>query len=268
MKEKKMTIATALNAGKTLTRDTYGSLFSNFQSSPSDKELMASAHRLAALADGLKLIDRAFDDMSWEKCRGSQKKIGWACHHEIYDVSPDGKTAIVCARDVEGTKYGQKTVSKTYFLVKKHYSKCRVKVADKALVAKFAKISTEVGSVIKSLAKGVKYSAPANKKRIGYKLVRHDGAGNFTSAWDNSAWVIGKTRTEKASDNHSSGLYCYLTQAEALDAAANNDVFGEAREHHDLILLECEISGRIESIGSSKKCVSRIKPLRVVQKAA
>jgi hypothetical protein len=226
---------------------------------------MASSRRLASLAGRLKLIYSSYDDMEWSK---KGKKIGYACHHDIYDISKDGKEIIVCARQVEGTKYGQKTISKTYYRVKKHYSKCVVSSTEKSLVAKLAKISTEVGSVIRSLDKGVTYKAPANIKRIGYKLVRQTETGELESVWDQSPWTLGKTRVEKSSGDFSSGLYCYLTKDDALRAAANNSVFGEARSHHDLVLIECEISGKTESVTITKKCVSRIKPLRILQKAA
>lgn len=252
-----------------LSRDTYGSLSLHHATTDQDREIYLNAMRLVAQAAIAKKIPAAFDGMEWGKSgRERGKKIGDARHHEIYDISPDGRIVLVCVRDVSGDRYGQKTTCKSYFIVRAHGKNVRVSEANKALAAKAAKSAGNIlGAAIAIVCGKSKYKAPSNKVRTGYKMVMRAESGDLVSVWDKSPWAIGKTRTEAATEDHSGGFYYYATIEDAMAAAAVNDTFGDARQHRHLVVVEVEASGRHYKHHGDvaiKLCASRIRPIREV----
>lgn len=247
-----------------INRDTYGAILTHNADEPT-KALVIGAQVLARQAAASKRIPAAFDNMEWERInsRIGSKRIGDALHHEIYDVSPDGRKALVCCREVEGTRYGIKTVSKTYYALTKHGRGVRVSEANKAIAAKAAKGSGELGQAIE-VCEGRAKLAVVTKPRGGYKLVERNEAGELVSVWDDSPWALGVTRTEAATDDHTGGYYYYKTEVEAICAAWNNEVFGTARNHCNLVLIEVCVSGK-EYRHGAKRCVSSMTPVRVVR---
>lgn len=241
-----------------IVRNTYGEIVKG--------EALTTARALVAQA-GAK-IPAAFDDMSWGT-RGKERghRIGEARHHEIYDVNPEGTRALVCVREVEGTRYGVKTCSKEYFVVARHGRGIRVLPANKAVAAKAAKAAGETLGVAIEVALGkAKLAVKATEVRTGYKLLARAECG-FVSAWDGSEWEIGKARIEAASDDHTGGFYYYATLQEAMAAAAANDVFGNARDHHKLAVVEVEASGKHyahRAIHGVKLCATKVKPIREI----
>lgn len=249
----------------TLTRDTYGALHAAYgTATDGDRDLYLSAMSLVERAAQTGKLPRAYDDMKWGSSgRERGKRIGDARHHEIYDISSDGRHVLVCVRDVEGSRYGQKTTEKTYYLVSRHGRGARVTAASKAVSAKAAKASGATLGLAIAVITG-KRPAPAPKcmaPRTGYKIVRRDG-DRFVSVWDDSEWELGKTRTEAASPDHKGGFYFYVSLDEAIDQALARETFGDQRPYHALSILEVEASGR--EFGSVKRCATRIKPLREV----
>lgn len=229
-------------------------------------DVLDAARALVAQA-GSK-IPAIFDDMEWGRS-GKERghRIGVARHHEIYDVNSSGTSVLVCARDVEGTKYGVKTCLKEYFVVARHGRGVRVIPANKAVAAKAAKASgNTLGQAIDVALGKSKLSVKASEIKTGYKLLVRTEDG-FESAWDGSEWVIGKTRIEAATDDHTGGFYYYANLDEALRAAALNDVFGTARDAHKLAVVEVEASGRHyahQAIVGTKLCATKIRPVRDV----
>ena len=94
-------------------------------------------------------------------------RIGDARYHEIYDVTPDGNGALICVREVEGTKYGVRTTSKEYYVVARHGRGVRVIPANKAVAAKAAKTATAPGEAIAAALGKAKLAVPAAKVRGG-----------------------------------------------------------------------------------------------------
>lgn len=252
----------------TLTRDTYGALCINGATTVSDQSLYQAARGLVARAAKSKKIPVSYDNMSWGRSgREKGKKIGDALHHEIYDITPDGREALVCARSVSGDRYGQKTTGKEYFLIRAHGTGVRVTAANKALSAKAAKVAVSLGDAIATVIGKKTYTAPANKIRTGYKMVERTDSGDLVSVWDGSPWPIGKTRTEAATEDHRGGFYYYSEIEEAIAAAGANDTFGDARQHRRLVVVEVEASGRHfrhQGEVAVKLCASRIRPVREV----
>ena len=244
-------------------RTQYGELIHNDATAP----LIAAARALIAAAGGK--LPTSYDDMEWGTCgRERGRLIGWARHREIYDVTPDGNRALICVREVEGTKYGVRTTNKEYYVVARHGRGVRVIPANKAVAAKAAKVATAPGEAIAVTLGKAKLAVPTAKVRQGYKLlVRTDAPGVYRSAWDRTEWAIGQARIEAATGNHSGGYYYYATLDEALAAAASNDVFGQARDHHRLAVVEVEASGRHYHLGGAvaeKLCATKIRPIREV----
>lgn len=248
------------------SHDNFGVLGLSKNANEEDHALLASANTLIGLAEKRKKIPKRFDDMYWGqsgKTRG--KKIGDALHHEIYDIAPNGKSVLMCCRTVEGDRYGQRTVDKEYFLICVQGKGVRVIPASKALAGKAAKSTEKLGDAISVVSGKTKYIAPANRVRKGYKLVTRDDDGELVSVWDGSSWALGKTRVEAATENHRGGFYYYASMDKAISAAETNETFGNARLHHDLVLIEVEASGRHFEHGNQKLCATCIKPIREVQ---
>lgn len=248
-------------SASTITRNSYGQIVRG--------EVLTTAAALVEKA-GSK-IPAIFDDMDWGRS-GKERghRIGAARHHEIYDVNESGTQALVCVREIEGTKYGVKTCSKEYFVVARNGRGVRVIPANKAVAAKAAKASGNSGNTLGQaidVALGkAKLSVKTNEIKTGYKLLVRTETG-FESAWDGSEWVIGKTRIEAATDDHTGGFYYYASLDEALRAAALNDVFGTSRDAHKLAVVEVEASGRHyahQATVGTKLCATKIRPVREV----
>jgi hypothetical protein len=251
----------------TITRDSYGALYVAASTTDVDRAAYLDALALVADAENAGKIPVAYDDMEWGisgKERG--KRIGEARRHEIYDYTP--RAVLVCARSVEGTRYGQKTTLKEYFVVARHGRGVKVTPANKALAAKAAKAAGPIlGAAIAIVLGKSKYGAPANKIRTGYKMVERDESGKLISVWDKSAWDLGKTRIEAATPDHRGGYYYYASIEEAINAAAANETFGDARNHRRLVVVEVKASGRHYQYHSEhgiKLCATRITPVREV----
>lgn len=242
----------------TITRSQYGEILGNSADLNAAREMVRAAETKSK-------IPASFDDMPWgTSCRERGHRIGVARYSEIYDFT--ATAVLVCSREVEGTKYGQKTTSKTYFLIRRHGSGLRVTEASKALAAKAAKASgSTLGEAIAVVLGKRAYTAPANAKRkLGYKVVAQTDGG-LESVFDGSSWEIGKTRTERATSDHKGGYYYYADIETAVANTAKNVTFNDAwQAGKRLVVVEVEASGRHFRHDSGKLCASRIKPVREV----
>jgi hypothetical protein len=246
-------------------RSSYGEIISS-----------ADGRRHATLDDAKSLIVGAqktgklpetFDNITRDR---KGRFDGEARHIELYDVAPSGKQALVCVRESEGSKYGVATRSKTYFIIARHARGVRVVAANKAVAAKAAKAAGEtIGSAIDVALGKACLKMPEGKVYVGYKLVaRTTEPGKFTSVFDKSCWAFNQERCERATDNHTGGFYYYPTLEQALQAAAENDVFHSSRSHHQLAIIEVQArgthyvhQGRHET---TKLCATRIMPIREI----
>lgn len=252
-----------------LVRDEYAAFRRpNYQSSDEDHELWSKAFDLVWKAVKKKKIVPEHDDIE-SKWRSSKRKYefsGSAIRHELYDISPTHNRVLICVRHVEGSKYGQKTTLKEYFLIKKVGSGVQVIEVNKAVVAKAAKAKPEeLGYVINVAVGKEKLQQKHSAKRVGYKFVAKNDADQLVSVWDGSVWEIGKTRTERATDDHSGGFYYYKDIATAEQRVQRSDVFGPCRSHNNLVLIEVEVSGKEFSYGNGKYCATHMKPIRIIK---
>lgn len=259
-------------------RTAYGELLAEWISTedgrrirePAAQALIDSALAMAGDAAARGKMPAPCDNMEWGRSgRERGKRIGTAVHHEVYDVTPDGRRALICVREVEGTKYGIATRAKRYYVVAHHGAGVRVIEANKAVAAKAAKSAgNTIGDAIDVVLGKARLRVPANRVRTGYKLlVRTDTPGVYASAWDGSEWVLGRTRVEAATNDHTGGFYYYASLDECLAAAAAGEVFGQHREHDRLAVVEVEASGHhYAHTGAQgiKLCATRVRPIREI----
>lgn len=253
----------------TFSRTQYGELTAARKGFVVDAEaqsMLNAAMAMAKAAAAKKKIPAAFDNMTWERInsRIGNKRVGDALHHEIYDISEDGKHVLLCCRAVEGNKYGIKTVSKQYFILHKHGTGVRVEEASKAIAAKAAKQAGDgIGLALDILSGKAKLDSSL-EIRTGFKVVTRNEAGELVSVWDGSGWPIGKRRGEKATDSHDGGFYYYRTAEEALAAAKTKTIFQPDMHDQELVMLEVEASGNEYRLADGKLCVTFLKPLAIV----
>lgn len=228
------------------------------------RDLYCEAKCLIQIAVQKKKLQFAYDDLKWDRKRRVE---GEALHHEIYDISKDGRHVLICCRKTEGRwKYGVSTVSKDYYIISA-YGKDNVKIqeAPKSKAAKAAKSTKENGDAILICLGKKKLSAPSLSKEICYKIA---GFVDDTpvSVYDDSEWTIGKRRIEKASPDHDSGFYVFLSIETALQAWKERVVFKDRwlKDDYKYVLLECECYGRKYFHDSNKVCISAVKPLEIV----
>ncbi len=250
-----------MTAQTTLTRSSYGEILVSSTTSTEHRILISNAWHLVKKA--AKKLPDAHDTLKRDR---KGRWDGEALHHELFDITPTGSKVLLCCRQVEGSKYGVKTLSKTYYLLTRHGRGVKVAEANKAVAAKAAKAAGQViGYAIEVIEGKSRLKVKGQQPRHGYKAITLDESGNPVSVWDGSSWTLGKTRTEKATDDHTGGFYYYRTLDEVLASAHQGDIFGGAREHHDLVIARVEVSGReIGPCSSGKRCVTRIKPLEIV----
>jgi hypothetical protein len=249
-----------MTAQTTLTRTSYGELLPN-NANQEHRALLASAWNLVKLAS--KKLPPSHDTLKRDR---KGRWDGAALHHEIYDITPNAGKVLLCCREVEGSRYGVKTLSKTYYLIARHGKGVKVAEANKAVAAKAAKAAGQViGYAIEVIEGKSRLKVKGQETRQGYKALTLDESGNPVSVWDGSPWPLGKTRTEKATDDHTGGFYYYRTLDEVLASAHQNDIFGAAREHRNLVIARVEVSGADIGICSTgKRCVTRIKPVEII----
>ncbi len=245
---------TTTNTFQTTARDAFGAL----------RLPPKSAKELVQQAAARGKLPAAYDDLSWDR---KGRASGEAVNHEIYDVNDSETRALVCVRHAVGSKYGVRTTSKEYFVIARHGRGIRVLEANKAVAAKAAKAAGDAMGVAIDTALGKrKLAVKTGTVRTGYKVLVRTVDG-FASAWDGSEWIVGKARVEAATDDHTGGFYYYSTIEEALEAAACNDVFGEARDHRKLAVCEVEASGRhyehCARVGT-KLCATKVTVLREI----
>ena len=200
------------------------------------------ACEIVALAQKKGLIDYPYDTTEWSRKRG--KFLGDMLNTDMYDVAPG--RALVQYRYLTMHRYGS-TVQKEYFLVTRKGGKVTVTDMEdaKPRIMKLAKSNLPLGSVIASITgkKVVKILVKTAIKQVGYKAMIRK-SGTLISVWDGTTWEMNKTKTQQATPNHQGGYYCYRNLSDCITAAQSADIFGEAREHSNLVVVKVETSGR------------------------
>lgn len=163
---------------------------------------------------------------------------------------------------MEGTRYGVSTTAKDYYLIAKRGLGVTVTPAPKSKAAKAAKATKELGEAISICQGKKKIPTKTAEKRTGFKVVRRTEDG-FASVFDESPWVIGKKRSEKATPDHTGGYYYFAALDEALASLENKNTFPCQTDGILLSILAVEASGA-EYAHGTKLCASKIKPVQEV----
>lgn len=239
------------------TRNAYGELSPN---NP-EFEIWQSAKTLIKTASKKGKIPCAYDGLEWTGSRRRRHLEGTATHHEIYDIHPDPLRVLLCIRETEGSKYGVRTVSKTYYIIKKHGNGTIVKPAKKSIAARASKSADcELGCAIAVVEGKKKLKLPrACPDGIAYKMLAIGDDGRLYSIYDGSPWVIGTERHDKAMRDHNGGLYVYEEKSKARYAAyPENSVMADAPK----VIMKCRVRGNYCRYGS-KLAFSHVTPLNV-----
>ena len=236
-----------------IRRNSYGEL-THLQDNP----LTPEVNRLIGLATKKRHIPCTSDNLSWDR---KGRADGWATHQEIYDIRPSPMTILICIRETEGSKYGVRTTSKDYYLIKRHGRGTKVSPTKKSIAAKAAKISGDkLGHAINILEGKSKLTAPrACPDGIAYKQVAILPNGRMASIYDGSDWLINQERRDKALKDHNGGLYVYDDPSKAAYAPfPDNSVHTDAQK----IIIKCRVGGTYCRYGE-KLAFSRCTPVNV-----
>ncbi len=213
---------------------------------------------LVSDASAAKLIPRAYDSIGFDR-RGRAE--GDALHHDLYDFNPNA--AIVCIRRAEGTRYGVKTLNKSYILIER--IRGEIAASDIALpVAKFAKLpDIQFGQIIARVrgeADAVKLPTPLTSWDTAYKALALDG-DKLRSIYSGEEYAISGLKRERAQDDHSGGYYVYPTieQASTCEVPDNSKCIDLPR-----VIARCEVAGREIHYGSGKIARTYLRPVEIV----
>lgn len=241
-------------------RDSYGAIYAH-RLAYSDPILPSpTAHYWEALdilreASRQNVVPAAHDSIGWDRKGRSE---GSAVHHEMYDYAPDA--VIACVRCTEGTRYGVKTTSKTYYLVEQIEGVTTAEVLS-IPVAKLAKVAAPFGAIIaraRGEEGGARLSAPAPE--TGYKAVAVDDAGILRSIFSGEEYQLGVRKAERAVNDHGGGYYYYATPEEATAA----EVPGDSRcKDLPRVIVRCEVAGSLVRYGR-KLARTYLRPVEVV----
>jgi len=237
---------------ETYTRTNYGELY---KATGQKFEIWDNAKSIISQAVKSKKIPAAHDSIVFDR---KSRASGDATHHEIYDIHPDPLRVLLCIRKTEGSRYGVKTLSKTYYIIKKHGRGVKVTETKKSVAAKAAKTADcELGCAINVLEGKTKLKLNrACPNGIAYKMLAIGDDGGLYSVYDGSPWAIGQERFERAMRDHNGGLYVYETAEQAKRAPfPDNSKLAESNR----VIVKCKVAGNYCRYGN-KLAFSRVTP--------
>lgn len=250
------------------TRDNFGAIYGRNERSqwdghktvyPQDRPNTDYWDALALIAEAArkKKIPQAYDNIDFDK---QGRADGDALHSELYDFGP--KAAIVCIRRTEGSRYGVRTLNKSYTLIKRQGRGLRVTPAT-GPIAKWAKAAGEQWGLVIRRIQGDKNAIALTNPlqwQTAYKAVAIADDGSLHSIYNGDGYALGKLYKEKTQDNHNGGYYCYNSLAEALQAEvpASSKMLAASR-----VIVRCDVAGRSITYGN-KISYTYIRPVEVV----
>lgn len=198
-----------------------------------------------------------------------RKHRGSALNYALYDAK-DG-IALYQSRYTVCTKYGN-SPTKDYFLLRRKGRGVEIEWlggSEKARVVKLSRVATTLGEVINTLTGAAKRplkAKVARAVRMAYKIVEARDGTYYSVYEPELEWALGKIRIEASTPDHTGGYYVFADSATALRVLERNKVFDDAWQRGKrLALLKCEVAGKVHEHDNGKLCVSRVKPVQVVQ---
>lgn len=198
-----------------------------------------------------------------------RKHRGSALNYDLYDAK-DG-IALYQRRFTVCTKHGN-SPKKDYFILRRKGRGVELEWlggSEKSRVVKLSRVATTLGEMINTLTRvaqrPLKVKA-AREVRVAYKIVEARDGSYYSVYKPNLEWALGKTRIEASTRNHTGGYYVFADSATAIRVLERNEVFNDAwQEGKRLALVKCEVAGKVHAHDNGKLCVSRVKPVQLVQ---
>jgi hypothetical protein len=217
-------------------------------------------------------------DIPASECEFDRKGRGYAVNIDIYGYNVDGSLALVQVRRTEIQKYRNTTVR---YYVTDGATAVEITNGKKALIKKAAQADPRPDSPLRCVRsllpaawqariadEPIKFLSYAPKPWPAWKVYRRTVDDSLLSMYDDTAWQLGTSRTEKAAENHGGGYYV---------RTGNPDRIREQFEAGDLVnvpdgrnsewvavLVRCECRGRKIQYDSGKIAVSICKPVEIV----
>lgn len=219
----------------------------------------ANATLRAAIADGvIENVDADFD----------KKGRGTATNHDLYSYTADGTLILVQVRHAIVSKWGT-SVKIQYFVtdgddaIEITKGKANIKKAAQSDPApdsplRFLRPQLKAEWRLKIDETPVKLAAPKATEYTIYKIL-HDDNGTLRSVYSGEDYTVGKTKTQKATEDHGGGYYAFLSAEQALQVMSSGNAFAQRLiEGKKLVLCKGRAYGRPVMYSNSKCAFSRL----------
>lgn len=213
----------------------------------------------SAIKDGvIEAADADFD----------KKGRGTATNHDLYAYSHDGTLILVQVRHATVSKYGT-SVKIQYFItdgddaIEIEKGKSNIKKAAQADPApdsplRFLRNQLKAEWRNKIDEKPVKLQAPKATEYIIYKIL-HDDNGTLRSVYSGEEYVVGKSKTQKAHDDHNGGYYAFLSAETAVQVLKSGNAFANHLiDGKRLVLCKGRAYGTPVAYSNGKRAFSRL----------
>lgn len=225
----------------------------------------ANATLSAALQDGLLPENEADFD---------RKGRGYAVNRDIYGYSNDGTLILVQIRHATVTKYGT-NVKVQYFVT--DGDDCIEISKGKANIKKAAQADKSPDSPLRFVRSSLKAEWQAKINEVPVKLkapkaaqfeifkILHDDNGTLRSVFNGETYTIGKSKVQKAQEDHEGGYYAFLSKDIAEKVFNDGNAFHSAwTEGKSFVMCKGFGYGRPVVYSNGKHAFSRIVITEIV----
>jgi hypothetical protein len=207
----------------------------------------------------------------------SRRRSRWeAVNHDIYSYTHDGKLIVVQQRESESD--GRYTNVKIRYFVTDGERAIEIVNGKKQIIKRAATADAAPDSPLRALRSilpaewqelidgtPVKLAGTKRATGTGYKLLEMAEDGTLRSLWSaDYQYTLGKTKMQKAREDHRGGLYYYRTPDECKRLAAGN----WGRTIAQFALVRCEVGGNTIEYDSGKRASTYLRPVEVVETIA
>lgn len=220
----------------------------------------------AAIDDGvIPEKDAAFD----------KKGRGTATNHDMYSYSHDGTLILVQVRHAEVSKYGTNVKIQYYVtdgddcieIVKGKGNIKRAAQTDPSPDSplRFLRSQLKAEWQVKLSENPVRLTAPKATEYEVYKILHNDN-GTLKSVYNGEVYTVGKSKVQKARDEHGGGYYAFLSQDTALKVFADGKAFNsDWTEGKTFVLCKGKAFGKPVVYSNGKRSFSRLVITEVLQ---
>lgn len=236
-----------------------------------------NARPFAAWCQAWRTLQAAIDDgvIPEKDAAFDRKGRGTATNHDIYSYSHDGTLILVQVRHAEVRKYGT-NVKIQYFvtdgddcieIVKGKNNIKRAAQTDPSPDSplRFLRSQLKAEWQVKLSENPVKLTAPKATEYEVYKILHNDN-GTLKSVYSGEVYTVGKSKVQKACDEHGGGYYAFLSQDTALKVFADGKAFNsDWTEGKTFVLCKGKAFGKPVVYSNGKRSFSRLVISEVLQ---